>query len=666
MRKKMTLIAIASIFSMALVGCGGTTSKAPVDTSAEATVSREPGTEVFVESITIAATNATPRDGFDIFLKPGQSVTLNATYAPANANTNLDIYWAATPSSLFSNPQPSADGKSVTFTARGEGDGTINATMYGEAFKDVISNNLKFRIEGDHKTNNDFNKGVVTYRDGGVEKSLTIDTLYRAAGSPHMNPVGGAHVLIVPVGFQEAKYQARQTQGTIDMIKKLFLGTEEELKAAGGWQSLKSFYQKSSYGKSNFDGQVCNTWFIYPSANSSDCSGGPDVVNRIGSWYKTEYAKTNHGGLGADAHEWSWFDSDKDGFIDLVWLVYSHETTNNNEQWWAYVTYVGGTGNVSNPVPKTLGWASIDWAAGGLDPHTYIHETGHTYGLDDYYDYNNIWKPMGGIDFMDQNLGDHNMVSKFMLGWTQPWVVTDEAIITLRPGTTTGDCFIIPSPGYNNTAFDEYFMFELMAPVGLCEADYKAGYSGTNGYSEPGIRVLHADTRVFKNDRNTYVSDQAQVPYAAGGIRIDNSYAGRNGLYRDSDYFPTFDDKGKEIQNYMTELSLIEAYIGDTTWTKSSGYNASNSSLFKAGSVFNLSDSRGWASEFMPSRTNLWNKAKTITGWNSSHTQQTYTIDETCRFNYEVKVLSIDPDETYGYTARVLVTPDASCYATTD
>ena len=661
MKKKITLVVLASIFSMALVGCGGTSSKEPAG-SQDAPISRNAGETVYPNAITVTVTGATAKDGFDVFMKPGETVTLNATYTPADANTNLEIYWTRSPESLFERPVESNNGKTITLTAKSEGDATVMATMYGENYADVNSNVIKFRIQGDHKANADFEKGSVSYVESGVTKPLTIDTLYRAGGNPHMNPVGGAHVLVVPVGFQEAKYQAIQTSSTIEKIKDVFLRTHDEVRAAGGWESLKSFYQISSYGKSQFDAQVCNGWYIWPNANSETCGGGPDVVVKIGAWYREEYAKANHGVLGADAHEWSWFDSDKDGFIDLVWLVYSHETKTNDTQWWAYVTYVSGTPNVTTPVPKTLGWASFDWSNDGHDPHTYIHETGHTYGLDDYYDYTNVWKPMGGIDFMDQNLGDHNMVSKFMLGWTSPYVVDDEAIITLRPGTTTGDCFLIPSPGYNGTAFDEYFMFELMAPVGVCEADYKAGYSGTSGYSQPGIRVMHADTRVYNSNRDTYVSTQSQVPYAAGGIRIDNSYGGRSSLYADSDYFPTFDSKGNEIQNYMTELSLIEAYIGDTTWPKSSGYNASNASLFKAGDVFNLASSRGWANEFMPSHDNRWNKAKTITGWSRDKKSQTYTIDDTCRFNYEVKVLSIDTDPTYGYTARVLVTPNAACY----
>ena len=656
MKKTVRLVILGAIVSMGLVACGEAKSNVPGTSQA--------ASGDYVTSLSIAASGVTAQAGFDGFMAPNATFTVNATYEPANAKKNLDITWTASPKSLFT-ITPSEDGKSATVLAKAEGDGTIKATMYGANNEDVVSNTLKFRVEGDHKKNADFNKGFTTYMDGSIEKPLTINTIYTANGNPHMNNLGGAHVLVIPFGFQESEYQARQTTAVLDRMEKIFFGTTEEVRAVGGWESLSSFYQKSSYGKSQFTGKMPKSWCIF-NKSAESCTGGVEAAEYGRNWYISEYAKANHGALGADAEPLSWFDSDGDGFIDLIWVIYSHPTKTNDTQWWAYVTYTGNSKNVATPNVKTLGWASIDWANGalsGYDPHTYIHETGHTYGLPDYYDYNNIWAPMGGVDFMDHNLGDHSMYSKFQLGWTAPYVVNDDALITLRPGTTTGDCFIIPSPGYNGTAFDEYFMVELMAPVGLCEADYKGGYSGTSGYSKPGIRILHVDARVYKGDRNSYLTNRTAVA-TASDIRVDNSYAGRGGLYSASDYWPVLDKEGKETaQRYYTECSLMESNCDpDKNWQKDHSYNASNASLFTQGSVFNLSSKKGFAEIFMPSQSNLWNKAKTITGWSRDKKSQTYTIDETITCDYELKVLSIDEDPEYGWTARVLVDKDAACY----
>ena len=61
-----------------------------------------------------------------------------------------------------------------------------------------------------------------------------------------------------------------------------------------------------------------------------------------------------------------------------------------------------------------------------VDAHTFIHETGHLLGLDDYYDYNDYRGAKGGLygaDMMDNNIGDHGSVNKLLLGWIEPTVV---------------------------------------------------------------------------------------------------------------------------------------------------------------------------------------------------------------------------------------------------
>ena len=60
----------------------------------------------------------------------------------------------------------------------------------------------------------------------------------------------------------------------------------------------------------------------------------------------------------------------------------------------------------------------------------------------------------------------------------------------------------------------------------------------------------------------------------------------------------------------------------------------------------------------MPSKTNLWNKAKTTTGWTGRDTQ-TFEIDQSCTFNYSIKVVSITADAEYGWVAKVQVTANA-------
>ena len=332
----------------------------------------------------------------------------------------------------------------------------------------------------------------------------------------------------------------------------------------------------------------------------------------------------------------------------------------------------------------TLAWASTSFMAdfNGYDPHTFIHETGHTLGVNDFYDYNNTWKPMGSIDYMDQNLGDHGAYTKFMYGWINPWVVKEEdlsggktAEITLRAQTKSGDALVLASPDYNGTAFDEYLMLELVGPYGLAERDYKAGYSNTPGYTTPGIRITHVDARMYQNNHDVPVTDPNQLGNKGGDERVSNTYGGRMSVKIDSDFWPedggsapasiTSKNPGAKVGGprklpsgnnaYYCETSLMESTVQDQNWTNNANYTASSkTTLFKKGNRFNLSPNSAWANAFMPSGTNLWNKAKTTVGWKDNNTQY-YTVDETKTCNYSVRVRDIVEDAEYGAIATLSV-----------
>ena len=511
-------------------------------------------------------------------------------------------------------------------------------------------------VDPNEKTNKDFEKAKTTYiGDDGNEYPLTRNTLYTNSGDPHLDSTQPQRVLVIPVGFNNNAYKDIQTPEKIKQIERTFFASDEEMAELGGWKSVSSYYTQSSFGKAKFEGKVAQSWMIWPGQETAQDCSGVNAANKGVEWYKTEYAKENHGALGADAEPLSYFDANKDGYIDLVWIVYSHPTTDVNG-FWAYVTYTSNNpGTSNNPVAKTLGYASIDWMEqkfNGYDSHTYIHETGHTFGLDDYYCYKNAWSPFGKVDMMDSNSGDHNAYSKFSLGWVNPWIVDDSAVITLRSTTLTGDCFVLPSTNYNGTAFDEYLMVELVTPEGLNEQDYKHQSSGTPGYSSAGVRVSHVDARVFNSEstRNGYLTDN---PEEGLDIRIGNTKGGRQSIKSDGDYWPSA--QGSTSGTYMAHLTLIESSFDKTSNVLTdANYIADNNSLFKAGDRLNFTGS--WAETFMPSGKNLWNKAKTITGWVGN--AQNYEVDETMTIDYSLRILSIEKVNGE-YQAQIRVTKTA-------
>lgn len=525
-------------------------------------------------------------------------------------------------------------------------------------------------------TEKDLAKGITKYTTAeGTLANLTRSGIYAASGAPHVNsyPETGIKqkLLVAPISFvkdpNDRQDNITADQALLDKINMSFVGTDDQIKQASGSNitSVKTFYEKSSFGKGAFDVVVLPCWIEYNGTatqfrNSAGGQAGVSMSSYVKSWYISEYAKENHGKLGASwNYDWKDFDSDKDGYIDLIWQVYAYPYADNStEFWWAYVTYTGQAPNKANPNIMTLAWASTRFMSdfNGYDPHTFIHETGHTLGVNDFYDYSNTWKPMGGIDFMDQNLGDHCAYTKFMYGWVNPYILKEDdladgkvAEITLRAQTLTGDCLVLASPDYNGTAFDEYLMLELVGPYGLCERDYKSGYSNVQGFTKPGIRITHVDGRMYQDDHNRPVSDPNLLGRNGGDTRVCNTPGGRIGIKHDTDFWPNEDGS---VKTYFTEQSIIESSIdANNNWTVSPNFTANNGSLFTKGQRFTLSNKSGWAKTFMPSGTNLWNKAKTITGWNGS--KQQFTIDETKTCNYYVKVKNIVEDKDAGAIATL-------------
>lgn len=515
------------------------------------------------------------------------------------------------------------------------------------------------------KTNADFQKASTTYNGN----QLNVNTLYTNDNHPHINPHVEQHVLVVPFGFTD--YTDVQTKENRDKIEKTFIGDQDTMDENNGWVSVADYYNQSSFGESTFNATVLPKWVEYPGtsdeykATVGKSGAGLYAAKWIRDWYLDEYEKDNHGDLGANAQPLTYYDNDGDGYLDFVWIVYSKEyDSNDNSFWWAYVTYnQTASANKTEPTVNTLGWASINFMLenyNGLDAHTFVHETGHGYGLNDYYDYNKLWSPMGGIDMMDHNIGDHSAYSKFTLGWLSPLVVDDSAIITLKPTTTSRDCFIIPSPNYNGTAFDEYMMVEFMAPLGLAKKDYTRKYNNLEGYSNYGVRISHIDARVVEKqaiNKEGYLTTAEDIYKKGTTIRVTNSKGGRENDASSSNFFPVEDSGGNVTAwNPYAESMIFESSFDiKTNISNSYNKNAGNNSLFKQNAKFSLEDGSVWTN-YMPSRSNLWNKAKTMTG-GTMPDKQKYTIDKSCTFNYRIRVekIEIDKDKPENSTATIRV-----------
>lgn len=339
---------------------------------------------------------------------------------------------------------------------------------------------------------------------------------YGTLGNGNMPSLGKPKLLVIPVYF---KGDDAPSNSEVNAIQNAFFGDSGDT----GWESLSSYYRKSSYGTLDIEGVVTPPFQYSLSAiafqaafeegeKSSAYKDTTDLLIEATNW-----AKKNHY---FDAS----FDTDKDGFLDGVDLIYFTDKTekDNSDLWWAFTTNNSknsNKANASSPVPYRYFWSPMSMIENGyytpnIDTHTLIHETGHMMGLDDYYSYDRTTigsveryseSPCAMADMMDCNVGDYNAYSKMLLGWVSPKVVLGEGSfsITLNSFTDTGEFLLIPSGSWNGTPYDEYMILQYYTPTGLNQKDsngYKEyssiayGHGGT--YASSGLQAFHIDSRV--------------------------------------------------------------------------------------------------------------------------------------------------------------------------
>ncbi len=391
--------------------------------------------------------------------------------------------------------------------------------------------------------------------------------------------LGSPKILVIPVEFTD--YSLSKVGVTKTDIEKGFFGTAVDT----GWESLASYYEKSSYGNLKLNGDVLPTYrtkytATYYSNLYNRGTGGDDTVLReVLDYYDSSI-------------DFSKYDYDQDGFIDGIYLVYAHpQDYENDNLWWAWqnwATYMGISNNYDGVRANYYMWASAGFILEGIDTgngydafdyeatyrssvkinmHTFIHETGHMFGLDDYYDYADVYDVgptggLGGADIMDYTVGDHCPFSKMMLGWVNPIIVLDSTTIKIKSFTETGECIMVPKDFTNNGYFGEYLTIDFYTPTGLNELD--ADYL----FTKSAVRIMQIDSTFNFNfdiasDRSAFMYNNSdtshkQIRYieANGTFDIEKTtdtntiYADNEDLFDAGEYFEVSSTKWKNLTWY--------------------------------------------------------------------------------------------------------------------
>lgn len=436
-----------------------------------------------------------------------------------------------------------------------------------------------------------------------VSSAATYGDLYKFAnlyGDEDPLPSTGkeSRLLVLPVNVagSSTNYPYWTAKMLSDMNKCIFGAANET-----GWQSLKSYYATSSYGALNIVGKVADAYTGTATISDIQTNGPDTLINAAIANYE------------ANNTDYLDYDADKDGYLDGVMVIYNVKdysvVSSLGDNFWAFTSNLDNKANTIKPTGNKYFWASYDfmyeqYGTTQVDAHTFVHETGHMMGLDDYYSYdsqNNLTDiaPMGGIDMMDANIIDHDAFSKFALGWEAAQYVTGDkgsVTLTLKPAATTKDqCVLLPtSKGWNGTAFDEYLMLEYYTPTGLNQRDSEEAYdNGARGFTQNGIRIYHVDARLFDissvtQDSEGYVSGFKGSYVTRSGYDTVKGSTAQYSVYpahSNSVSYSYVNTKYRLIQ----ELDSSSSHLNFAT----SSHMATNATLFQKGESFSFASYKG-------------------------------------------------------------------------
>ena len=409
---------------------------------------------------------------------------------------------------------------------------------------------------------------------------------------------GNPKLLVIPVWFTDSNQfiDVTHKEAVRQRIETAYFGSEADT----GWQSVKTFYEYESHGKLTITGTVSD-WY---EDSLGYASYGPEeeglektmaLVDKAVKWYFEQNPTDNRRN----------YDSDKNGYLDGVMLIYGAPNYSNMynsynmDNLWAYCYWLQSLGNNSrfNPGPNVFFWASYDFVDEDVryvdtDAHTYIHEMGHVFGLEDYYDYNSNYSFAGKFSMQDQNVGGHDAYSSFALGWGKAYIPTESMIIDLKPFATTGEMIIL-SPSWNsaNSAFDEYLILEYYTPEGMNEMDSDIAYRGygPKGSDQVGIRLWHVDSRLDTYDGYDFVATDETDPSVARSVslRYDNSY--NNDATNGYHLLQLIRNDKKESYNARSEFKTSSMFRTNETFSMST-----YKSQFKNSGKLNSGESLGY------------------------------------------------------------------------
>ncbi len=529
---------------------------------------------------------------------------------------------------------PEVNGDAVNMSVPGQYNVTISYSINGKTLSTTVPVNV-LNSSGYVVSKTAMNYSIYDYERNTIAPAMPLS--------------GTIKSLVVPVKFVKdpddnlskcSDDYISNYENVREDLRKCFFGTNEDV----GWRSVKTYYEEESFNKVEITGKVTE---IYgddadePKLYLTDYYDDFNMLalkNGIVDWYFAKHTEENIKD----------YDANGDGYIDGLNLVYlapnavtSGITRDVASNLWAMVkTQNDKAPNIESPVACKYFWVSYDFMYPTheialerteksdfsdpartssnknpmnikLEPRTFIHETGHMLGIDDYYSYtdNSIYFA-GDINMQTLNLMGHDPYSVILYNWAKPYIPETSTRITIGDFQTTHDVILL-TPEWNNldSPFDEYFLIDLFVPTSGLNAFDAERYQSNESHNTVGVRIWHIDARLATG--LSHYEDFTFDPTASNVRKIcDNSF----GRYSPADL---------EKYDQFMELQLVR---NDKTYDYRTSNKVEKEHYFQKGDTFDMAS---FSTQFV--NGNKMDNGKTL-GWSITiegiyYSEGKYTAD---------------------------------------
>ena len=470
--------------------------------------------------------------------------------------------------------------------------GIEETSGFFEKPEDNTGNSLQLLNETFNGTKND--KGQDLYMDfssyslnyNQVKGSKIIDISKNITDYEYLDgytpSIGNIKGLVIPIDFPDYTFNKTKIYKNINV----------------SYQSVASYYYNSSYGKLNLSFDILPWYRASKNSNYYE-----NMTESSQSKYSGEAPGVScliHEALtkAARLYDLSKYDANNDGYIDSLHIIYNHPINYlTTSFWWAYQYITLENYKYDGLYSFPYVFASFNFLFEddeNNNARTFIHETGHMLGLEDYYDYDTKKGynkgSLGGFDMMDCSAGQHNPFSKISLGWIDKVLLVnldkeEETTITINDIASSGNVIMVCDDYIEEKGmFQTYFLFELI------DADTLLLNNEFDSLKKDGIRVYRVNASLksyteysytyeyysFDNSYTTFnLIDAINAPYSS----IYSYYQYNDGVvFKNSDLFTSSDvyhslpysnTINERKSNYYYKVNKIENNQASITFKRS-------------------------------------------------------------------------------------------------